>query len=285
MSWIESHTVLSRHRKLKELAISLRLRPVYMMGHLHALWHAALEQQEDGDLSAWSDEFIADSSQYPGECSQYVRRLQEFGWLDGKLIHDWLEYSGRYLETKYRTRNPKRLMEIWTKHGLVYPKSDQGQTSDIPPDLTRPDLPDQPEKRVLFAALLEAWNVNRGPLRAVELLTDKRKQKLRLRWAEKPDPAYWCEVVRRIAKSSFCTGKNDKGWAADFDWLITNDTNHVKVMEGKYDDRKAFNPHVVPALKQFKESVPKAEDLVEQKQLTDLLSKLKGKSVPKEEPV
>lgn len=39
----------------------------------------------------------------------------------------------------------------------------------------------------------------------------------------------------RIQKSSFCQGKNDRGWVASFDWFIRPDTV-VKIMEGKYDD-------------------------------------------------
>lgn len=143
MAWIESHTVLSRHRKLKELALLLRLKPVYAMGHLHALWHDALEQQEDGDLSAWSDELIAESAQFDGDAPKFVSLLQDCGWLDGRLIHDWLEYAGRYLESKYRTSNPKRLIEIWAKHGLVWLESGLRRTKDSPPNQTLPDLTKQ----------------------------------------------------------------------------------------------------------------------------------------------
>jgi len=32
-------------------------------------------------------------------------------------------------------------------------------------------------------------------------------------------------------------GENDRQWVADFDWIIKNDTNWVKVMEGKYDNK------------------------------------------------
>lgn len=147
MAWIESHTVLSRHKKLKELARDLRLKPVYVMGHLHALWHDALEQQEDGDFSSWTDELIAESSQYQGDAPQYVRLLQKHGWLDGKLIHDWLDYAGRYLEAKYRTSKPERLQEIHAKHNLVGKKSDFNQSKISPPNL--PNLTNQknpPEK-------------------------------------------------------------------------------------------------------------------------------------------
>lgn len=139
MPWTESHTVLIRHRKVVELATALRIRPSHAIGHLHALWHAALEQQEDGDLSAWSDEFIAQASDYPGDAPQYVRLLQKHRWLDDKLIHDWLDYAGRYLEAKYKTSNPKRLSEIRAKHVRkieVEPQSNRSQTRDGPPDST-----------------------------------------------------------------------------------------------------------------------------------------------------
>lgn len=150
MPWTESHTVLIRHRKLVELATALRIRPAHAIGHLHALWHAALEQQEDGDLSAWSDEFIAQASDYPGDAPQYVRLLQKYRWLDGRLIHDWLDYAGRYLEVKYRTRNPKKLEEIKETHrrrARDGPESDSGLTLDRQPYQTnltnQPTTPDQ----------------------------------------------------------------------------------------------------------------------------------------------
>lgn len=149
MAWIESHTVLSRHRKVKELARSLRLKPVYAMGHLHALWHDALEQQEDGDLTKWSDELIAESSQFDGDAPQYVSLLQAHGWLDRRLIHDWTDYAGAYLRGKYHNSNRPKLVEIWAKHGKTYGKEEvrkeEGNKEEVKrlstvPDLTVPDL-------------------------------------------------------------------------------------------------------------------------------------------------
>jgi len=144
VAWIESHTVILRHRKIRTLAKDLRLKPVYVMGHLHALWHAVLEQQEDGDLSSWDDDLISDLSAYQGDAPQYVSLLQKHGWLDGKLIHDWMDYAGRYLETKYRTSNPDYLKAIKKKHGLprVGLESDCNRSLDSPPN--QPNQPNQP---------------------------------------------------------------------------------------------------------------------------------------------
>jgi hypothetical protein len=123
MAWIESHTVLSRHRKVKETARALRIRPAYLIGHLHLLWHAALEQAEDGDLTRWTDEFIAEAADFPGDAPQFVQLLQDHGWLEkNRLLHDWIDYAGKFLMGKYAKDHRDRLVEIWAKHGRVYGK-------------------------------------------------------------------------------------------------------------------------------------------------------------------
>jgi len=69
-----------------------------------------------------------------------------------------------------------------------------------------------------------------------------RLNKIRLRMKEKPDLSFWEELFKRIKQSPFLTGNNDKCWTADFDWIISNDTNYAKVMEGKYDSKLSSKP-------------------------------------------
>ena len=120
--WIESHVETVRKPKFRALVRELRLRPAYVLGHLHSLWHATLELAEDGILEKWTDEEIAEASDYPGDAAQWVQLLQRHRWLDGKTVHGWLKYAGRYLESRYRTSNPERLREIWSRHGLSWDK-------------------------------------------------------------------------------------------------------------------------------------------------------------------
>jgi hypothetical protein len=49
--------------------------------------------------------------------------------------------------------------------------------------------------------------------------------------------------VKKAAQTPFLAGENDRGWKANFDWLISNDTNHVAILEGKYDGKCAGSPH------------------------------------------
>ncbi len=129
MAWIESHTVLLRHRKVIEAAKELDIKPVMMLGHIHALWHAVLEQQEDGDLSNWSDETIAEMAAFAGSPTGFVKALQQQNFLENKIVHDWLDYAGKYLTAKYRTSNPKKLKQILAIHKSISSRSKVGKKS------------------------------------------------------------------------------------------------------------------------------------------------------------
>lgn len=67
-------------------------------------------------------------------------------------------------------------------------------------------------------------------------LTDKRKAKIKARLAEHDVDTIEL-AFRKAEASDFMKGQNDRGWKADLDWFMANDTNIVKVLEGKYDNR------------------------------------------------
>lgn len=104
-----------------------------------------------------------------------------------------------------------------------------GRTDGRTVSATAPSAPALPP-------LAELWNKHRGKLPEVRGASGTRKRQAESRWREKPDPDYWREVIVRIVTSPFCSGENDRGWRADFDFLIKPETQH-RVREGKYDAR------------------------------------------------
>ncbi len=145
MAWVESHTVLGRHRKVVLLADHLKIEIPTLVGHLHLLWHAVLEQQEDGDLSQWSDAVIAHAAMWKGDATIFVASLRQFGWIDGVLVHDWLDYVGEYLTKKYHSSNPQKLVMIWKAHGYKYGKG-KGKYGKI--QGSKKEVKSQPEVRL-----------------------------------------------------------------------------------------------------------------------------------------
>lgn len=89
------------------------------------------------------------------------------------------------------------------------------------------------------AALSEIWEQERGALPELRALTPERLARCRERISHACDRqrffADFREAVRRAAATPFLCGAGPAGWRANFDWIVANDTNYVKVLEGRYD--------------------------------------------------
>ncbi|MDI6816870.1 MAG: HNH endonuclease signature motif containing protein [Actinomycetota bacterium] len=92
-----------------------------------------------------------------------------------------------------------------------------------------------------FNLIIESFNRECPSLPCVMRLTERRKKILRARLKEYP-PERLTEAFKKVTASSFLAGENDRGWRADFDWIL-NENNLVKILEGKYDDKKEAQAH------------------------------------------
>jgi len=69
-------------------------------------------------------------------------------------------------------------------------------------------------------------------------LTKARKAKIKKRWTEIKSIKLWEELFRKVETTPFLCGDNNRNWKASFDFLIANETNWVKIMEGRYSNGK-----------------------------------------------
>ena len=70
-------------------------------------------------------------------------------------------------------------------------------------------------------------------------ISKKRKQMMDERWAEYEGNLDTFRELFTIAEESpFLKGKNDRGWSADFNWLLDGE-NMPKVLEGNYSAKKS----------------------------------------------
>jgi len=71
----------------------------------------------------------------------------------------------------------------------------------------------------------------------VRTISTERKKHIKARWKQyNYSLSIFEELFNKTAASAFLNGKNDRGWSADFDWLM-NENNMAKVLEGKYEGK------------------------------------------------
>lgn len=91
------------------------------------------------------------------------------------------------------------------------------------------------QQPVPYARIVELYHAvctSYPTLRAIE---GNREKQIAARWKKYKTIDAFRELFERAEASDFLKGDNDRGWTADFDWLI-RPTNMSKVLEGKYDN-------------------------------------------------
>lgn len=111
---------------------------------------------------------------------------------------------------------------------------------DIDIDIKREGVK-HPSPRIPYAEIVEEYNSVCKGLPKVTLLNDRRRRAIKNLYSNKDiGPANISLAFRRAQESEFLKGKNDRGWKANFDWIM-NPTNITKILEGNYDSAKFRN--------------------------------------------
>lgn len=171
---------------------------------------------------------------------------------------DQLERQGFITDTGERTGTTKQIKVYSANIGTV-PQQEQSQNrnssnSDLKqsqkrdtepswepstPDIANAISPPVLDDGLTEAEVIEAWNglARDLGLPTVSKLTTARKRKLACRIRDHPFDD-WAAALAAIRRSQFLCGDNDRGWRANFDWLIRPETI-PKLLEGQYDEQTA----------------------------------------------
>ncbi len=91
-------------------------------------------------------------------------------------------------------------------------------------------------KKNLEQEFMNAWNSLNFGLAKIKSLSTSRKRHIASRLKE-ASLDEWIYAMKKIGDSRFLCGENNSGWKIDFDWLIENETNRLKIIEGKYESK------------------------------------------------
>jgi 5-methylcytosine-specific restriction endonuclease McrA len=117
MAWIESHQELRNHPKTKRLARQLGISVAAAIGHLHLFWWWSMDYAENGNLTKYDPEDIADAAGWEGNPQAFLDAMINCGpggaagFIDKQgeeiFVHDWQEYIGRLLEHRESSKRRK----------------------------------------------------------------------------------------------------------------------------------------------------------------------------------
>ena len=92
------------------------------------------------------------------------------------------------------------------------------------------------QNKSLAAEVMEKFNSVCVSLPRVKSITPQRRKAIMAALKQLGDTDI-SELFRKTAASDWLSGRNNKGWSADFDWVL-EPSHLVRIMEGNYDNRK-----------------------------------------------
>lgn len=129
MAWIESHQTLLKHPKVFRFARILGISKAEAIGRLHMLWWWSLDYAQDGDLSRYYPDEIAEASDWSEDPELLVTALIQSGFCDDDplRLHDWNDYAGKLIER--REKNAERQRE--SRKNLGVNSTSRTQAHDV----------------------------------------------------------------------------------------------------------------------------------------------------------
>lgn len=139
-----------------------------------------------------------------------------------------------------RTQNPRALGIMTLPSPQRYSDGVDSQTANLREERPRGTMPAdlaRDESRIAVFTpemLLEIYERERGELSAAGAMTPERRMRCERWLAAGFTPHEFGAAVRCAAATPFLAGDGDRGWRANFDWLIADRCNVRKVLEEEY---------------------------------------------------
>lgn len=93
--------------------------------------------------------------------------------------------------------------------------------------------------------ITELWNLmaEKHGLPKVQVLTPKRKQRIKICWELLPDINKWKIAINEVPKDPFNRGENERKWKANFDWFTNTKTPFLLLLENATVDAPNKKQH------------------------------------------
>lgn len=145
---------------------------------------------------------------------------------------------------KYRDQITTEKQEVCTNVQHLYSRDrDKDRDRDRDRDnnaRAREEAADD-EQKVPYKKIMELYNSICVHYPSIRDINGKRKQAVSARYKANPDIEIFKRLFEKAEQSKFLQGNNDRGFKADFDFMV-NASRFDRLLEGAYDDREQNKP-------------------------------------------
>ncbi len=203
----------------------------------------ASKAKQRGTLEGWVDEDVAAALDMDANAIERIRTHMNGKVLDGVLLSGWegrqpkREDGGaeraKAWRNKQKTTGERERTQPNASERQIRVDTDKKETP-LSPTETSP-----PNKNSEIDSVVSLWNgfAEQVGLKRVQRLTPKRRTLVAARLREAGGVAGFIATFDQIRGSPFLLGDNDRGWKADFDFVVKQ-SNFTKIMEGGYEPAK-----------------------------------------------
>lgn len=120
-------------------------------------------------------------------------------------------------------------------HACLKDRNSQSQGSNEPIVSSNEDKSAGADPPLTKREVIDAWQTRMVPqgFPAIRKMTGQRERLLNARLKDSTLEE-WMQAMSALERSAFCRGENDRGWRADFDFLL-QPKSFTKLLEGAYD--------------------------------------------------
>lgn len=220
----------------------------YLPANSQLIWYKLMHLFNE---SSWESEIHVDNYRLMGEtsikCERTLNKHREFLVRSGlieytpgsghvpstyKLNELYRAHGGTVsIRRRYNTRGEERVEDVEPK----IRKKDSYQNMEINQQrkiTSRPKV-DRPSKTT---QVIDLFNAHHNQMRSVRKRTTERSKAVNRLFKQGYTMDDFETVFLNAEESNFLNGFNDRGWTADFDWLL-KPKNFVKVLEGNYKNK------------------------------------------------
>jgi len=171
----------------------------------------------------------------PEELTAYIKILINIKYgISYNTINDWVKIFGN----RWSYQRVRNFFNKLTIEGIItYERHDNTTKLTVCNYKGYKDEIIKPEK------LLSIYEKYIGVLPPVKKFTDRKREKCRTRILHNKNniEEYLEDFKQSIIMANnipFCKGSGNNNWFVTFGWLINNDENYLKILEGKYGKPK-----------------------------------------------